>query len=62
MAILGKDRSGGGDLLMMNAEFLRFAARWGFMPRACRPYRVLTKGRWIDRSAICQGQDVPYPC
>ena len=29
----------------MNAEFLRFAAHWGFMPRACRPYRARTKGK-----------------
>ena len=29
MAILGEDRSGGGDLLMMNAEFLRVAGALG---------------------------------
>ena len=28
-----------------NAEFLRFAAHWGFRPRACRPYRAKTKGK-----------------
>lgn len=28
----------------MNAEFLRFAAHWGFVPRSCRPYRAQTKG------------------
>ena len=29
---------------MLNAEFLRFAAHWGFLPRSCRPYRARTKG------------------
>ena len=31
--------------LVMNAEFLRFAAHWDFRPRACRPYRAKTKGK-----------------
>ena len=31
--------------LVLNAEFLRFAAHWGFMPRSCRPYRAQTKGK-----------------
>ena len=31
--VLSDDRSGGGELVM-NAEFLRFAAHWGFMPRS----------------------------
>ena len=30
---------------MLNEEFLRFAAHWGFMPRSCRPYRAQTKGK-----------------
>ena len=30
---------------MLNAEFLRFAAHWGFLPRSCRPYRARTKGK-----------------
>ena len=34
---------GGG--LVANEEFLRFAAHWGFRPRACRPYRAQTKGK-----------------
>ena len=42
--VLSDDRSGGGELVM-NAEFLRFAAHWGFMARACRPYRARTKGK-----------------
>ena len=42
--VLSDDRSGGGELVM-NAEFLRFAAHWGFMPRSCRPYRARTKGK-----------------
>ena len=41
--VLSDDRSGGGELVM-NAEFLHFAAHWGFMPRSCRPYRAQTKG------------------
>ena len=31
--------------LVLNAEFQRFAAHWGFRPRACRPYRAKTKGK-----------------
>ncbi len=42
--VLSDGRAAGGALLL-NAEFLRFAAHWGFMPRACRPYRARTKGK-----------------
>ena len=28
--------------LVLNTEFLRFAAHWGFRPRACRAYRAKT--------------------
>ncbi len=31
--------------LVLNSEFLRFAAHWGFRPRACRAYRAKTKGK-----------------
>ena len=41
--VLSDDRRGGGELVL-NAEFLRFAAYWGFQPRSCRPYRAQTKG------------------
>ena len=42
--IIGDQRADGGKLLE-NAEFLRFAAHWGFRIRACRPYRAKTKGK-----------------
>ncbi len=42
--VLSDDRSGGGELIL-NPEFLRFAAHWGFVPRSCRPYRAQTKGK-----------------
>ena len=42
--VLSDDRAAGGELIL-NAEFLRFAAHWGFMPRSCRPYRARTKGK-----------------
>ena len=42
--VLSDHRVGGGELVR-NAEFLRFAAHWGFHPRACRPYRAQTKGK-----------------
>ena len=42
--VLSDDRAAGGGLVL-NAEFLRFAAHWGFMPRSCRPYRARTKGK-----------------
>ena len=41
--VLSDGRVGGGELVL-NAEFLRVAAHWGFHPRACRPYRAQTKG------------------
>ena len=42
--VLSDQRVGGGELVL-NAEFLRVAAHWGFHPRACRPYRAQTKGK-----------------
>ena len=42
--VLSDGRVGGGQLVL-NAEFLRFAAHWGFRPRSCRPYRAKTKGK-----------------
>ena len=42
--VISDERIGGGAL-MLNAEFLRFAAHWGFTPRSCRPYRARTKGK-----------------
>jgi transposase len=42
--VVGDDRLSKGALVM-NAEFLRFAAHWDFRPRACRPYRAKTKGK-----------------
>ena len=42
--VLSDDRAAGGGLVL-NAEFLRFAAHWGFTPRSCRPYRARTKGK-----------------
>ena len=42
--VLSDDRAGGGELIL-NTEFLRFAAHWGFRARSCRPYRARTKGK-----------------
>jgi transposase len=42
--VIGDDRLSKGALVL-NAEFLRFAAHWDFRPRACRPYRAKTKGK-----------------
>ena len=42
--VLSDDRAAGGGLVL-NEEFLRFAAHWGFLPRSCRPYRARTKGK-----------------
>ena len=44
-AVLLSDDRGAGGGLVLNEEFLRFAAHWGFMPRSCRPYRAQTKGK-----------------
>ena len=42
--VLSDDRCAGGGLVL-NEEFLRFAAHWGFLPRSCRPRRAKTKGK-----------------
>jgi transposase len=44
-AVILEDRRPEGERLLENAEFLRFAAHWGFRIRACRPYRAQTKGK-----------------
>ena len=36
-AVVVSDQRIGGGALVLNAEFLRFAAHWGFHLRACRP-------------------------
>ena len=41
--VLSDDRAGNGGLTL-NAEFPRFAAYWGFMPRSFRPYRAHIRG------------------
>ena len=44
-AVITRDLRLQGGALIRNLEFLRFAAHWGFAPRACRPYRAQTKGK-----------------
>ena len=44
-AVITRDLRLQGGQLVKNEEFLRFAAHWGFLPRACRPYRAQTKGK-----------------
>ena len=44
-AVVLSDERGAGGGLVLNAEFLRFAAHWRFVPRSCRPYRARTKGK-----------------
>jgi transposase len=44
-AVITRDLRLLGGALIHNLEFLRFAAHWGFTPRACRPYRAQTKGK-----------------
>ena len=44
-AVITKDLRLLGGQLVVNEEFLRFAAHWGFKAKACRPYRARTKGK-----------------
>jgi transposase len=44
-AVITKDLRLLGGQIVVNEEFLRFAAHWDFTPRACRPYRAQTKGK-----------------
>jgi transposase len=44
-AVITRDLRPEGGRLIENAEFLRFAAHWGFRARSCRPYRAKTKGK-----------------
>jgi transposase len=55
-SVITKDGRLNGEKLVTNAEFVRFAAHWGFKVRACRPYRAKTKGK-VERpiSYVRQG-------
>ena len=44
-SVIVEDERAIGGKLLENAEFVRFAAHWGFRIRACRPYRAKTKGK-----------------
>jgi transposase len=44
-AVIIDDQRPQGGKVLENAEFMRFAAHWGFRIRACRPYRARTKGK-----------------
>lgn len=44
-AVITRDERLTGGPLVRNTEFLRFAAHWGFVARACRAYRAQTKGK-----------------
>lgn len=44
-AVIIEDQRPAGGRVPENAEFVRFAAHWGFSIRACRPYRAKTKGK-----------------
>lgn len=44
-SVVTRDLRPEGGRLLENAEFLRFAAHWGFRARVCRPYRAKTKGK-----------------
>lgn len=44
-SVITSDGRLAGEKLVTNAEFVRFAAHWGFKVRACRPYRAQTKGK-----------------
>lgn len=44
-SVITSDLRDQGGKLVENAEFLRFAAHWGFRVRACRPYRAKTNGK-----------------
>jgi transposase len=44
-SVIIEDKRASGGKLLENAEFMRFAAHWGFRIPACRPYRAKTKGK-----------------
>lgn len=58
-SVVVRDLRPEGGRLVENAEFLRFAAHWGFRPRACRPYRAQTKGK-VERPIRYIRQDFFY--
>jgi transposase len=53
-AVITRDLRLLGGQLVINEEFLRFAAHWGFKARACRPYRAQTKGK-VERPITTSG-------
>lgn len=58
-SVVLRDLRAEGGPLVENPEFLRFAAHWGFRPRACRPYRARTKGK-VERPIRYIRQDFFY--
>lgn len=58
-SVVLRDLRAEGGALVENPEFLRFAAHWGFRPRACRPYRARTKGK-VERPIRYIRQDFFY--
>ena len=56
--VLSDGRAGGGELVL-NADFLRFAAHWGFRPRACRPESVTSAPTFS--SEVCSFR-LPLTC
>ena len=52
-AVIVDDEREIGGRLLENAEFVRFAAHWGFRVRACRPYERRRRARSSDRLATC---------
>lgn len=45
------DHRGPEGEVVWNRRFRDFADHYGFLPRACRPYRAQTQGRWRVASA-----------
>lgn len=58
-AVVTRDLRSESGPLVRNEEFLRFAAHWGFRPRACRPYRAKTKGK-VERPIHYVRQSLVY--
>lgn len=57
-AVITRDLRLLGGQLVVNQEFLRFAAHWDFTPRACRPYRARTKGKVERPNSYIRGNFV----
>ena len=59
-AVIGDDAEAGH--IIYNRTLLDFARHYGFLPKACRPYRAKTKGKVAEGVQCCRRRDAAHLC